>query len=353
MIKQNGFTLPELIIAMAIAVVVSMAAYSIFIKSNKTFTAQQDVVEEQQNLRLTMERIMKDVRTAGFGLPDPPFSLSMEGQTFTAPIMDGDATGTNSEDSITILGIGYEVGGTTNAGGVACHDGGFCNNAGASCLCLTAVDSILTSGNTATANRQYISIGGYSFEQVAIGADPRAGFHSAVNKKIELAAPATLISNITTTVPVYIIQAVKYSISTCPSSGSTTVPCLISHDYTGLRGSGDQVFADNIEDMQIAYGLDGSVPPYDRDGKVDDRNLNGVYDNDDYMFSSGTGAILDKTNIIAVRLSLVSKARSQDRETGNVFSRPAVENHAAGAPDKYRRRVLTSVVKLRNPKVPH
>ena len=95
----------------------------------------------------------------------------------------------------------------------------------------------------------------------------------------------------------------------------------MTQDYTGLRGSGEQDFAENIEDMQLAYGLDGSIPPsYTRDGKVDDKNGNGVFDDKDFRFSeAGDAAIADPTTIIAVRLSLVAKARNADNTSNNSF----------------------------------
>src|SRR3989304_4216466 len=68
-IKQQGFSLVELLISMAIASVVGMAGYVIFSFSNWSYKVQEDVSEAQQNVRGAMERVSGDVRTAGFGLP--------------------------------------------------------------------------------------------------------------------------------------------------------------------------------------------------------------------------------------------------------------------------------------------
>src|SRR3989344_1640649 len=108
-IEQQGFSLVELLISMAIASIVGMAGYVIFSSSNWSYKVQEDVSEAQQNVRVAMERLAKDIRMAGFGLPDPPFSITIgTSGALTAPI-----TVTNSStgfDTITVLGIGYEAG---------------------------------------------------------------------------------------------------------------------------------------------------------------------------------------------------------------------------------------------------
>ncbi len=343
--NKRGFTLPEMLIAMFIALIIGMAGYSLFQNTSRTYTVQQDIVEEQQNLRMAMERISKDIRHAGFGLPDMSFLLTIGGQSFTAPFMVSNGTSTTS-DSITVVGIGYDGSMlVTNVGSVVCSNGYGCNNSAANCLCLGNVDSLFDSSSHAfLPDRKYISIGGEAFQQLDTTG------HDYANKMVRLAPPATLARTINSSdnTSVYIIQAIKYWID---SSGA--VPVLMTQDYTGLRGSGAQTFAENIEDMQLAYGLDGSIPPnYKRDGKVDDKNGNGVFDEKDFRFSeAGDAAIADPTTIIAVRVSLVAKARNADNNSNITFQLPALEDRVAGAPDHYRRRVITNVVKVRNPKI--
>src|SRR3972149_1088272 len=140
-IEQQGFSLVELLISMAIASIVGMAGYVIFSSSNWSYKVQEDVSEAQQNVRVAMERLAGDVRTAGFGLPDPPFSLTFTGLSTTFVGQSGNSitltspiTVSNSAavpDTITILGIGYEAGVLENdANDDGIEDNNSCNGAG-------------------------------------------------------------------------------------------------------------------------------------------------------------------------------------------------------------------------------
>jgi len=355
--NKRGFSIPELMIALAIASVIGMASYTIFSSSNRTYKVQEDVVEAQQNLRMAMDRISKDIRGAGFGLPNPPFTITIGTQTFTAPVtVANNSAGVSPEapntDTITLVGLGYEVATLVNQGVNLCSNGIGCNTAGANCLCIDKDDSLFSGASvTVISTRKYITIGGEAYLELIDGPHDRA-------KRILKLDPATLLHTYpdSSNTKLCIIQAVKYNIDLVPTvvgGVTTTIPVLMMEDYTGLRGSGRNIFADYIEDMQFAYGLDGTIgPDFKKDGKVDDKNGNGTFDEKDFRFSEvGDAAIDDTTSIMAVRVSLVARARNGDLKAGNVFNRPALEDRAAGAKDNIRRRVLSSIVKLRNPKV--
>ena len=130
---------------------------------------------------------------------------------------------------------------------------------------------------------------------------------------------------------VYVIQAVEYSIATNITGCSVANPCLVSEDFSGLRGGGRQLLAENLEDVQFAYGLND-------DGKLD---YGATYEAADFE-DSPTGS-----DIRAVRVTLAARTRNKDPK-GATFTRPAIENHPESGSDNYRRRILTKVVKLRN-----
>lgn len=64
--KQNGFTLIELLIVVAITGIVMVAVYSVFMVNQRTAYTTDEVVEVQQNLRIAMETVTKDLYSAGF-----------------------------------------------------------------------------------------------------------------------------------------------------------------------------------------------------------------------------------------------------------------------------------------------
>jgi prepilin-type N-terminal cleavage/methylation domain-containing protein len=65
--KQGGVTLIELLVAMVICAILIGAIYRIFISQQKSFVVQQDVVDMQQNARLAIIQMTREIRMAGFG----------------------------------------------------------------------------------------------------------------------------------------------------------------------------------------------------------------------------------------------------------------------------------------------
>jgi prepilin-type N-terminal cleavage/methylation domain-containing protein len=66
-LKNNlrGFTLVEMVLALAISTIVLAAVYSVFTIANKNFTTQNAAAQVQQNLRSAIRLIARDVRHAG------------------------------------------------------------------------------------------------------------------------------------------------------------------------------------------------------------------------------------------------------------------------------------------------
>ena len=62
-----GFTLVELMISVALSTLVSILIYTVFISQTQAFRAQADMGSMQQNLRVAMEMLTRDISTAGFG----------------------------------------------------------------------------------------------------------------------------------------------------------------------------------------------------------------------------------------------------------------------------------------------
>ena len=63
--KQTGFTLVELLVAMAIAGIVLAALVSLFVSTNKIFTVESKITDIQQGVRGAMQLMSKDIRMAG------------------------------------------------------------------------------------------------------------------------------------------------------------------------------------------------------------------------------------------------------------------------------------------------
>lgn len=79
---ERGFSLVELMVAMTITLIVSGAIYGLLTAGNNAFRREPEVADRQQNIRVAMDLIARDVYNAGASLP--PF-----GQVFTV----ADSTG--------------------------------------------------------------------------------------------------------------------------------------------------------------------------------------------------------------------------------------------------------------------
>lgn len=91
--KENGFTLVELLVAMAMAVVVMAAIYTLYKSQQESYIAQDQVVEMQQNVRASLYQMARDLRMAGF---NPLRSPNVGGFVTQLPDDGGGATTTNT-----------------------------------------------------------------------------------------------------------------------------------------------------------------------------------------------------------------------------------------------------------------
>ena len=64
--KKNGFTIVELLVAMALSGIVMIAVYKSFASQQKTYSVQDDVAAMQQDLRAAMDIMVREIRMAGY-----------------------------------------------------------------------------------------------------------------------------------------------------------------------------------------------------------------------------------------------------------------------------------------------
>ena len=64
--NNRGVTLIELLVGLVIAGIVIASTYRVFILQTRAYAVQDQVVEVQQNIRIVMETMVKDLRMSGF-----------------------------------------------------------------------------------------------------------------------------------------------------------------------------------------------------------------------------------------------------------------------------------------------
>lgn len=67
--NRSGFTLIEVLIVAAMLGIVMGAIYSLYVTHQRTAYTQEEVVDVQQNLRIAMDSISRDIRMSGFLIP--------------------------------------------------------------------------------------------------------------------------------------------------------------------------------------------------------------------------------------------------------------------------------------------
>ena len=72
--NRKGITLIELLVALTISGILVAGVYRTFVSQQHTYTVQEQVVDMQQNVRLGINRMTREIRMAGFGRMGDPAS---------------------------------------------------------------------------------------------------------------------------------------------------------------------------------------------------------------------------------------------------------------------------------------
>jgi len=102
LIEKKGFTLVELLVAMVLSFILVGAVYGTFTSQQKSYTVQDQVAEAQQNARMAMNILLRDMRMAGYGMPDDGITISKG--TYSNAIHISKNDNQQSFDSITLVG---------------------------------------------------------------------------------------------------------------------------------------------------------------------------------------------------------------------------------------------------------
>jgi prepilin-type N-terminal cleavage/methylation domain-containing protein len=261
--KNNGITLIELLVALSISGILVGAIYRTFIGQQKTYTVQERVVDMQQNVRAAINRMMTEIRMAGFGnvsmlLPAPYGSgpgVTIGGTTYNDVVNPN----TPVAGSVTILcGMGSTI------------------ITGFPALNQITVNSLTDSqGNTLfdTGDRQYVSIGGIESYRIT----NIAGNTLTLSGNLTYAHPVNTL--------VFAIRAVSYQVD----GTLTLLRDEIPRPSTQAVAQ-PQPIADNIENLQFVYlNANGNPPAQNADIRVIEVTLRARTDSSDPDYKSDGG----------------------------------------------------------------
>jgi type IV pilus assembly protein PilW len=354
---EKGMTLIELMVAMVVSVVVVAAALALLVTSNNAIQVNQQTTDTQQNVRLAMDLISRDIKLAGFNMSSAVPGCVVGLLATAAPIVPLDNVPAGAVGAINDVGpdaVNLVVPSMTagNGGGVPVLSAAA---SGGNIIPLSAADigAMVTSGLVLGS---VVSIGGsFSSPVTAIGA-----------ASLTLAKGLPAAAQFPAGAPVYLLQCVAYTVSANPAICLGSTSCLLRNGVP---------MVDGIEDLQLAYACDGCnvLPPNTPlpDGVIDDQDNPGplpvgagVFSAGDYITNNNWATLpMTPDKIRLVQVTIVAR---DNQASKGLSARNSIQMHAA-APvivsdhnpaldatynallyNQQRRRVLTKTVQVRN-----
>jgi type IV pilus assembly protein PilW len=305
---EAGFSLVEVMAALVILAIAMTAVFATFTSQQKSFMVQSRVAEMQQNLRQAVEYISRDIRLAGYGIPDNvaiPGTASPAGITSIRSLYAIDNT--TGPDQIYILYLfDMDANQPATVNSIAMGSAGSVTVDNAVGFLQTGGELVIVT-NASTADI-------FQTDSVAGNVLTFGGVYGTIAHILYgLGPPAATVAK---------ARFVRYFID-----GSDPAHPTLMVDRN-IPGQAAQPVADDIEDMQLEYGIDTSTPA---DGIVDS-----------WVANPAT-----LSQVRQVRLRYIARTRLP--EAGWAETRPALGNHPAGSTsDGYRRRTYDIVLDVRN-----
>ncbi|MDA2911442.1 PilW family protein [Nitrospiraceae bacterium AH_259_D15_M11_P09] len=325
-LEERGFTLIEVMIALFIGILVAGSGYTVLYTQSQMSNINREVVQTQQNVRVAMELMTQDLRSAGFGMN------GAVGACNTAIVPADNNTGGNDTGSDAVsLVVPTAI----------------------STLAAEAKDSFntitLQDGDIAAVTPDGFGVGSAISINGTVSGSVQSIATDVITLTSTIGAPATFPLNS----QVYWLRCIPYAVSTVAATCGGVAPCLLRNGVA---------IADGIEDLQLAYacdGCDGTVP----DDVVDDMNTSGAFDTGDFLSDNtwAAGSVVPDT-IRVVRVSIVARqTQLEQRSEGGTLSISSpsalqVEDHNHSADTGFdltsyqqlRRRLYTRTVQVRN-----
>ncbi len=355
LVTRAGFTLIELLVTMAVSLVVLFATLQLFENSQRSYVVQEEVAETQQNVRIAKMFLERDIRMAGAGIPDfsygglalYPFEFenNVDGTTGEAATIPNIVAGT---DLLVVRYLNFDAAGCgvdPMGASPACGDLSQLTLAADMPPTATVAD-VLEDISTGTGWDSDCYCNGTTYTQPTPGMPfiivSPDGSQSAILFHTSTLPASDRIGN----APNFTFDGVSYPnklLNTFPAGSSINffptdgiynalyyienragIPCLVRD-----IGSGGQVIAEYIEDLQLSFDLDTTG-----DGTID-AALNNANLSDP-----------QKSQVRMVTLNLIGRSPNPHRNFNG--QRPALQDRPAGANDSFRRRQVAVTIKVRN-----
>lgn len=362
---NRGITLVELMIALAVTSIIVTAGFTVLTTTDKSTKANEQAAGTQQNARLAMELIARDVKLAGFRMPLSPnlpvggtAGNCAPGGTSSAikPVDKVSAASAlpndDGPDTISLIVPRTNPSWTLSQVVPVAPATSF----NAITLNATAVTEMQAEGMVNSTNA-YVSIGGVVTEQVTTSSGSTINLTNTFNMPVTFPVGTQ----------VYLLQCITYSIGSNGAACGTAGPCLLRTVDTGTAPTTTTNIVDGVEDIQFALACDGcntAIKAGVPDGVIDDWNANNTFDAGDWQTNRVWAPLtFDPATIRLVQVNVVARQASGDQglgeaqKAGVLTAGPlTISDHLHSADPGYvgstyqqfRRRQLTRTVDARN-----
>lgn len=362
--NNNGFTLIEFLIVLAISGIILGSIFQLFTSSQEAYVVQDEVASMQQNVRVAKMFLERDLRMAGSGV----MNMSGPNNSIVYPLEFHNADGATGSDKIVVM---YE-----DQSGSGCGTAPTGVNLCSDLPPLTLASTMPTTSTTAEVTQEFSTApydmwqqtcycngttytattydmpfivispdysesailiatktsnnGGGSLDNLANGPntmpeEPNQDFYDLLGVPDNTSLDNKLLNSFDAGSTIKFFNANAIYKATYYIDDNNGIPCL----FRDTPGNNRQLIAEYIEDLQANFGLDTNG-----DGSVDTW-INNVD--------------LTDAQKMQVRLATLSVlARTSHEHRNFTGGRPVLEDHAAGADDRFRRRLQTFTVKVRN-----
>jgi prepilin-type N-terminal cleavage/methylation domain-containing protein len=316
---ERGFTIVEILIALALFSIVSAALFSSIIVVGRAQAAAARIDVAQGGVRAALDLLTRDLEMASAGARGGAITFgSGTPAQANAILVTDSATGA---DRIDLVLVDPTAQATTLAG-------------------FGAGQTTLTVDNTSNFQLgDSIQVGDLSTAVVltvtgigASGGTPTLTVAAPINPLPRIYPPGSYV---------FRSRSVSYYVDATLFGAAGQDP-LLMYDPDGANGPiPPQPIAEGIEDLQIALGFD-----FNGDGQL--TSIGAAPGDDEWLYNvAGENAPPTLAQLRSVRVTLV--ARTTSALTGTLGQRPAAEDRpAAQTADAFPRRVLHSEVAVRN-----
>ncbi len=312
---EAGFTIIELLIAVALGLVILAGLFRTFKVQHDSYVVQDQVSAMQQNLRAAMHFIVRDLQMAGY-------YTNFDRNTRQLDWNDLDGDGNPNNNTETGRPLLFAVNNASVAGIKANTDVIVIVKAGSEGRTLTSGEG--ASGGVVTlSNRDFDGDGTVDLNNTArrfgllVKEDLSfADFFQVDSASGSINPPAGLTENYTSGDTVYRTDIIIYKVD----DSTPTRPSLVRRNLG--NDSGYQVIAEDIDNLQFRYQLN-----------------DGTWTNDP------TG---NQIRVRAVEVLLVARTAFPQRGYKDASSTTFGTETIAAPNDAYRRKTLNSIVKTRN-----